>query len=158
MAADLSVPVLIAVNVMAWLAIHLGLAWLGTRLPAGLFDPASWPYRSRTWERGGRLYQRLFAVRSWKGLLPDGAAMFAGGFPKASLREMSEEYLRRFIVETCRGEAVHWAVLLCSPLFFLWNPRWAGLVMVAYGLAANLPCIIVQRYNRARLRRLLRAM
>ena len=39
--------------------------------------------------------------------------------------------------------------------FFLWNPCWADLVMVAYALAANLPCILAQRYNRSRFQRLL---
>ena len=43
----------------------------------------------------------------------------------------------------------------CAPVFFLWNPWWADLVMVAYALAANLPCILAQRYNRLRFQRLL---
>jgi glycosyl-4,4'-diaponeurosporenoate acyltransferase len=37
----------------------------------------------------------------------------------------------------------------------LWNPWWLGLAMVGYALAANLPCLLTQRYNRARLMRML---
>jgi len=81
--------------------------------------------------------------------------MFAGGFSKAALASTSGEYLRRFLLETCRGELVHWAVMSASLLFFLWNPWWAGVAMVAYAVAVNLPCILVQRYNRARLARIL---
>jgi glycosyl-4,4'-diaponeurosporenoate acyltransferase len=66
---------------------------------------------------------------------------------------MDLDYLERFGRETCRGEAVHWVVLLCASLFFLWNPWWAGLAMVVYALIVNVPCILAQRYNRIRLAR-----
>jgi hypothetical protein len=45
-------------------------------------------------------------------------------------------------------------MLGCFPIFFLWNPPWACAVVEAYGVAANLPFIIVQRYNRAGLLRI----
>ena len=145
---------LLVSNVLAWLVIHLVIAWAGTRLPVRFFRPKSPVYRQRGWERGGRLYERVFSVRSWKDRLPDGAALFAGGFRKAKLGSDSQSYLNRFIRETCRGEAVHWAVLLASALFFLWNPWEIGIAMVAYAVLANLPCIVVQRYNRIRLSRI----
>ena len=94
-------------------------------------------------------------MRRWKGLLPDGAALFKKGFRKKKLNARDPGYMERFVKETCRGEAVHWAVLGCSFLFFLWNPWWAGLIMVVYALAANLPCIVTQRYNRIRLMRVI---
>jgi len=142
---------LIVVNVTLWPIIHMGAAWLGTQLPTELFRPDHWCYRERSWEVAGRLYETIFAVRRWKGLLPDGAALFKKGFHKKRLDARNPEYIDRFAKETCRGEAVHWAVLACSLLFFLWNPWKVGLIMVAYGIAVNLPCIITQRYNRIRL-------
>mgnify|MGYP003343114664 CR=1 FL=1 len=45
------------------------------------------------------------------------------------------------------GELCHWSALVCAPLFFLWNPWWGDLIVVGYALAANLPCILVQRYK-----------
>jgi glycosyl-4,4'-diaponeurosporenoate acyltransferase len=45
--------------------------------------------------------------------------------------------------------------MACAPVFFLWNPWWSDLIIVAYALTANLPCILAQRYNRARFQRLL---
>ena len=45
--------------------------------------------------------------------------------------------------------------MCASPLFFLWNRPWVGGLMVAYGILGNLPCILVQRYNRLRLTRLI---
>ena len=84
------------------------------------------------------------------------AQWFGLGFAKTSLAGLQATYLERFIRETWRGELCHWAALGCTPVFFLWNPLWADLVMVSYALVGNLPCILAQRYNRARFQRLLR--
>jgi glycosyl-4,4'-diaponeurosporenoate acyltransferase len=64
-------------------------------------------------------------------------------------------YLERFAVETRRAELTHWLILAASPWFFLWNPWWLGLAMVGYGIIANVPCLAIQRYNRARLLRMI---
>ncbi len=156
MLIHLSIPWLIAVNVVAWPVFHLGIAWLATRVPTHWFDPSSPLYRIRPWERGGSVYERM-GVRRWKKWLPDGAAWFRGGFPKRALASADAEYRRRFLIETCRGEWAHWMQILSAALFFLWNPWSLGLVMVAYALAANMPCIIAQRFNRIRLARSLGA-
>ena len=37
------------------------------------------------------------------------------------------------------------------PAFGLWNPWWLWAGQAAYAVTANVPCIAVQRYNRARL-------
>lgn len=151
----MTVPQIVVVNILVWLVIHLGMAWAGTRLPARLFSPRHWLYRARGWERGGRLYEQRLGIKRWKDRLPDGAALFAGGFRKAVLETKSPDYMQRFERETCRGEAVHWVVIVSSGFFFLWNPLWAGWVMIVYAVAANLPCILVQRYNRLRLARVI---
>jgi glycosyl-4,4'-diaponeurosporenoate acyltransferase len=119
--------------------------------------PVTWfkPPEPRAWERGGRLYEGVFGIKGWKGWLPDAARWFGGGFAKGTLAANHPDYLRRFVRETWRGELCHWAALGFAPVFFLWNPWWADLVMFGYALLANLPCIVVQRYNRLRLQRLL---
>ena len=132
-------------NALGLPALQLGLARLFHELPVAWFEgnPAS----------TGRLSasRRSRLLRRWKRWLPDGAAWFAGGFPKARLRSRDPAYLRRFLAETRRGEVCHWCFLALTPLFFLWNPPWACGVIVLYALAANLPCIAVQRFNRRRL-------
>lgn len=156
MLIELSIAWVIALNVIAWLVIQFGLAWTLTRMAAGSFNPDSFFARSRSWERGGRIYERLFAIKTWKDKLPDAAGWFRGGFAKAKLRSASPEFLERFLRETWRGEVVHWLALLTLPVFCIWNPWWAVLVNAAYAVAANFPCILVQRYNRLRFQRLLR--
>jgi glycosyl-4,4'-diaponeurosporenoate acyltransferase len=152
---ELSVGWVIALNIIAWASIQMGLAWGFTQLAPGRFDPASGAARPRTWERRGRIYERLFFIKAWKDKLPDAAVWFRGGFAKASLRSRSPDDLARLARETWRGEIVHWLAILALPFFCIWNPWWAVLINAAYAAAANLPCILVQRYNRARLQRLL---
>jgi glycosyl-4,4'-diaponeurosporenoate acyltransferase len=152
---ELSIPWVIALNVIAWLVIQLGLAWAFTQLAAERFDYRSFFAQPRGWERGGRLYERVFAVKRWKDKLPDGSRMFRGGFAKGNLKNATPEYLERFLRETWRGEVVHWLALLALPLFAIWNPWWGVLVNGAVALAVNFPCILALRYNRARFQRLL---
>lgn len=142
-------------NVLAWLVIQLGLAWGLTRLPAARFHPCGRLARLWLWERSGRAYEKYLAIKRWKDLLPDGASCFSGGFAKAKLHQRSPEFLESFLRETWRGELVHWLALLTLPLFAIWNPPWAIGANLIYALAANLPCILVQRYNRGRFLRVL---
>jgi glycosyl-4,4'-diaponeurosporenoate acyltransferase len=134
-------------NVTLWPVMQLGWAWAFTRMPARWFQ-APGPC---TWEQGGVVYDRWFHVRRWKDRLPDGAAWFEGGVAKKKLSGRGAEALAVLMRETWRGELCHWAVLAMTPMFFLWNPWWANGVMIAYALVANLPCVIAQRYNRARI-------
>lgn len=151
MLIELPIAWTIVVNVLGWPAIQITFAWVFTQFPERLFNPGG----ASGWERGGRFYERFFHIKAWKDRLPDAARWFGGGFPKGSLAGTDRDYLQRFIRETWRGELCHWAAMLCLPVFFLWNPWWGDLIMSAYALGANIPCILAQRYNRARLQRLL---
>ena len=70
------------VNTAVWFVLHMLGAGLASRLPLEMFDFRGWLYRTRRWEQQGALYKKLFFIKNWKKFLPDGAAMFKGGFPK----------------------------------------------------------------------------
>ncbi len=147
----MSIPGIIVLNGAGWLVIQLGFAWAFTRMPLTWFNPGG----ARAWEQKGRFYERVFGIKHWKDRLPDAARWFGGGFAKGALAGTDPDYLRRFMRETWRGELCHWLALGCAPLFFLWNPWWGDVINVVYAVAANLPCILAQRYNRLRFQRLL---
>ncbi len=144
-----------AANLLGWPLIHLAVAFVALRLPPHLFAQDNWLTAPRQWERGGRPYRDWLAIRKWKSMLPDGAP-WLGGFSKSKVNFRDPSCLAQFLLETRRAESAHWCMLCCLPLFFLWNPPWARLVMTAYALAANLPCILAQRYNRVALDRAVR--
>jgi glycosyl-4,4'-diaponeurosporenoate acyltransferase len=151
MLIELPVFWIIVLNCVGWPLIQLGLAWLFTRLPVDWFHPVGFGTgKYESW-----MLEQVFRIKFWKDKLPDAAGWFGGGFAKRRLAGKDADYLRRFIQETWRGELCHWSALAFVPVFFLWNPWWADVVIVVYALMANLPCILAQRYNRIRLRRVL---
>lgn len=143
---------IVVLNVIGIPVIHLGISWLFIQMKRSRFDPNAPLYRNRVWEQGGEFYQSVFRIRRWKGLLPDAAPWF-DGFAKGRLKDKDPEYLRAFIAETCRGEAAHYAQIPGILLTLIWNP-WpvAAIVMIVYSVSSNLPCILLQRFTRARLR------
>lgn len=150
----MSKPLLVLVNVVAWAVVHASTGYLVHRLSTRRFERDTWLTRPRRFERDGRLYVDVFRVKRWKHLLPEAGALFAGGFDKRRLTSRDDAYLSTYLRETRRAELGHWLAVAAVPLFFLWNPAWIGLIMVVYALAANGPCVISQRYNRSRLRRI----
>jgi len=138
---------LMAINTLGWLALQLSIAAAATRMSSRCFANEGGLYRVREWEVG--IYRRWLHIQRWKRMLPDGGPWVGGSFRKMRFERRDAEYLRQFALETRRGEVAHWLMLGCFPIFFLWNPTEAWIVLALYAVAANLPCIVVQRYNRA---------
>ena len=143
---------LIAVNTLGWFFLHLSIAAVAIRMAPCCFAKDNWIYRVRAGEI--EFYKRWLLIRRWKNWLPDGAPWVGGNSRKKTLLGRDSAHLARVLIETRRGEAAHWLMLAGFPIFFLWNPPWAWIVMALYAAAANLPCIIVQRYNREAAQRL----
>ena len=142
---------------LIWTGFHLGAGYVAQRLPGHLFANFSLVSREYDWEKGGRLYERL-GIRWWKDHLPEAGGFLHGGFPKRHLQSGDAGYLGQFALETCRAECSHWLTWSLALSFFVWTPWEVGMVMLVYGAASNLPCILVQRYNRIRLRRVARTL
>ena len=146
---------IILINIAAWLVIHLGTGYIISLLPLSLFDPDSRWFSPGAFEGEGIFYERIFRVRAWKGILPDGGNFFGNGFKKRALAEPGNpEYYRLFARETCRAEVSHITGFFEAFLFFAWNHWTIALWMILYAVAFNIPCIIAQRFNRPRLKRM----
>ena len=156
MVIHLQTAITIVIDIVAWFIIHVGVSYIMTHQPLTAFNADSWLYRKHNWEKNGKMYERIFRLKSWKKKLPDGAAIFKNGFEKKHLKATNEDYLHDFLRETCRAELTHWIVLLFGPVFLIWNLWWVGIVMIVYAVIANIPCIITQRYNRIRIKRIVR--
>lgn len=145
---------LLIINGLGWLVLHFGISLGLLYVPDTLFQnthPLNRVFRERAFEEKGLFWKKYLAVHRWKDRLPDGASLFNLGYKKKVLPEKSVEEVNRFIKETKRAELTHWLLFLSGPFFFFWNPVWAGWVNVIYASLLNLPFIIIQRYNRARL-------
>lgn len=146
-----STPVTIVLFFAIWGIVPLILAYLCLLIPDRFFEPARFFWRSHAFERGGHIYERVFHIRSWKHLLPDGGGVWKKrSYKKKSLTDFSEQNLKRFLIETSRGELVHWLGIFPFWVFGLFAPPAVIWIMLCYALLVNLPCIIAQRYNRPR--------
>lgn len=147
---SMGVAWIVILDFIVWFLLSIFCALAAFKRNVDSFRPDGFLYRPRRWEGGGRVYEKYLFVKAWKPLLPDGAKPFKGGFEKKNLRSRDAAYLEEFIKESCRAELTHWLLIFVSPVFFIWNPPFVGLIMIAYALVMNLPCIITQRYNRPR--------
>jgi glycosyl-4,4'-diaponeurosporenoate acyltransferase len=146
--------VIVLADAAVWAGWSVIVGYGAHRLPRSFVDHDGWLTRPRRWEQRGRFYERL-GIRWWKDRLPEAGGAFRGGTSKRSLPGRADGDLARFAAETRRAELVHWAVPAVTPLFPLWNPPGLVVAMVAYAVLANVPCIAIQRYNRARIARIL---
>lgn len=144
-------------NIALWAGSQVLAGYVAHRLPIESLDRDRGILRLRPFEAGGRWYERRLRIGRWKDRMPEAGAFFAGGMSKRSLPSRSDGGLERFAVETRRAEIAHWASFVGLPLCVIWNNAAGVVVMVLYGLVVNLPLIAIQRYNRARIERILGA-
>lgn len=152
---ELPVGAAVAIDCVAWAVVGTATGYLWHRRPASRLAADGFVTRPRRFEQGGRWYERRLRIRSWKRYLPEAGGLFRGGYSKRTLRSRSTAELQRFRIETRRAELTHWCVVAWTPLFALWNPPALFVAMVLYAVVANGPCTAAQRYNRARLTRML---
>ena len=131
------------------------ISFLAGRMPESTYFYKRWLYKERSWEEGGRLYDRLFGVRRWKAKLPEMSDFLKFTFSKKHLKSTDDNYLARFVMESCRSEWTHWTIIFSSLLFLLWNEFIPAFKIILMAITLNLPYIIIQRYNRPRIVRLL---
>ena len=130
---------------------------LGRLLPKGWFRYDQFPFRPFPFEKNGEIYA-AWGIRRWKDQFPDMSEILPNLMPSKKLpRRASGEQLMLMVQETYIAEAIH--VLLCIAglhCMQLW-PGIGGLAAAVLNVLGNLPYIVIQRFNRPRLVRLLAA-
>lgn len=149
----------IAVFAVLWFLLHLAASLVCHRIDEKYLDFNNLLFKPRPWEKEGKLYNRFFAVRKWKKFLPE-IDLFRGNALKITLYKKKpgldgNEVLEIYLKESCRAELSHWLAITPFWIFGFFAPSPVIPLMLLYALAANLPCIIIQRYNRPRIARLL---
>lgn len=139
-------------DVMAWIILHLGIGFYSSKIPVERFNPDQRFYQTFVWEKGGRIYQQLFHVRSWKRFIPQGSKLHGEAFSLQRLPGKDPITLKRWLQESIRAEFCHWMMVFPGFVFFLWNSELGGWLMVAYAALNNFFPIVAQRFNRPRIR------
>jgi glycosyl-4,4'-diaponeurosporenoate acyltransferase len=145
----------VVVDVVAWAVFHAATGYAAYRLDDRRLSRDGWLLRQRRFESGGRWYRRWLRINRWKDKVPEAGALFRGGISKRHLPAHDAAGLELFARETRRAELAHWWAMCCGLVFVVWNPPLAAVLLLAYGVLANLPFVVIQRYNRFRIQALL---
>ncbi len=125
----------------------------GRVLPKRWFRGDKFPWRTHAWEQ--KVWDAL-KIRRWQAKVPDMSRLFTKIMPAKKLTRQTAANLPRMIQETCVAEFTH-ALLSIAGLAMLWIWSGAGGIAFAviYILLGNIPFLLIQRYNRPRLQKLL---
>lgn len=131
----------------------------------GWFFPRKWifenafPFRSFAFEKEGKCYEKI-KIRKWKTKYPDASMVLYKLFPKfcprKRLENLNTNKIPVLIKECCLAESTHAiACILGFGCIKIWRGIGGVTISLVYFLA-NVPPIIIQRYNRPRLKNALR--
>jgi len=137
-------------DIVYWPLIQLMVSAAIVRLPPRFFRRDTVLTRPISFELSMRWYRILF-VHRWKKHLPDGAPWVGGRAKRVAPFDPTD--LQLYLSDNRSSETAHWIQLVCASFCWLWNPLWACIVMTAYAVLSNFPCILAQRYNRALIHR-----
>lgn len=144
-----------------WLAymltITVGIYIIGRIFPRKWIKEDKFPFRSFAFEKNGRIYDKI-KIKKWKTKWPDASKLIHKIIPCIPVKrfdEKSPKKVKTLIKESCVAETTHIvAFVLGFFAIFLWGSVLGVLLTIVYALA-NIPPILIQRYNRPRLMRAL---
>ena len=131
----------------------------------GRFYPRKWifennfPFNSFFFEKEGEIYNRI-KIKAWKNRWPDASKIFHKIFgrfyPKKQIERANVNKIPVLIKESCIAEATHFFAIILGLL--------GANILKGIGVYAiwilwtiwNIPPILIQRYNRPRLKRALK--
>ena len=102
-------------------------------------------------EKNPNWFKKYLFINKWKDKMPELGGFFKEGFQKRSVANGEIAQLELFIKETRRAEIAHWFMTAGWIITTLFNPLWAIIFNIIFAHAVNFPCLIIQRYNRVRL-------
>lgn len=153
--AELTTTELFFADLFYMLFIQSLVGFIAAHLPKKVIDPQRKMYQVRSWEKDGSFYQRVFKIKNWKPIIWDAGRVFQKDFKKDHVDATNPRTLERWILETCRAEWCHWVTFLFILPLFSFNPPGMSFFWLLYDSVLNITPIIVQRYNRPRLIRML---
>lgn len=138
-----------------WFGLHMLGVYGCHKMPDKQYEQNSFLFELLPFEKDGRIYATLFGINEWKDILPDGGSINRYGFGKTRMASLDLFYLHKFHLETMRAEAIHWVGMTTS-LVFLFRHPWPRNLLTFFGaILIDLPFIMIQRYNRPRVMKLI---
>jgi glycosyl-4,4'-diaponeurosporenoate acyltransferase len=129
---------------------------ISTKLPERYYNYRNWIFKERKWEKNGEFYQHVFKVKRWKNHMPEIADFIKSTFSKKSIKEFDNEYIEKYLLESCRAEFAHWCIIFSSVIFLFYEGTATFVCILLIAILVDAPFIIIQRYNRPRIIRIMK--
>lgn len=107
-------------------------------------------FRTRKFEKNGQFYQRVFRIKLWKDYVPA-----VGRFDKKHLEEPTPFYISKYLLESLRAELTHIFGFFFAINIMLVTRGEFDIQILLFACLLNLPCYMIQRYNKPRFEKLL---
>lgn len=131
--------------------------FVGAALPRHWFHAEKPPFAAYRFEKEGKIYEYL-NIKKWKGEIIDMSKIMNNILPKKVSVSAKLKDIQALISETCVAEAVHWWLCLISAAnYWIWQSA-EGILIWILCIIGNMPFILVQRYNRPHLQRIIKKM
>ena len=150
--------VIVLRDILIWFVLHMVFVYFCHHvLTDRWYEKHDRIFRLFKIEKKGKIYQDFLRIKRWKDIIPDGGKINKRGFEKTKLkRELP--YLKKFYLETKRAELIHWTGMLTCTVFLFIHPYPINHIVFVIALLLDIPFMLVQRYNRPRLARLIKKM
>jgi glycosyl-4,4'-diaponeurosporenoate acyltransferase len=142
-------------NIGTWIFWIFLVGYSITKIPANKLDKDLFFTKLMSFEIKSDWYKKVILIDKWKDKLPEFGDFFGNGFAKRSVKQGEIEQLKQFIVATRRAELAHWIMTAGWLITITFNPLWAIIANIIFAHIINFPCLLVQRYNRIRLTKVL---
>ena len=127
---------------------------VGRTLPRRWFQEDCFPYKSYKFENDGKIYIKT-GIRKWKNKLPDMSRIFPSIIPAKRINGDFSNKAPLLVEETRIAEHIHYVLIIAG---FFCMKIWKGIGGIIVSLlfaAGNIPFIMIQRYNRPKLIKIL---
>lgn len=144
-------------NIITMCGVGAIIGFMFALIPQSLFNIKIWK-KSLPFEANGTFYEKYLKIHLWKDLIPQFSKMFHFGYRKDKIPVRDIPHYEMFMIETIRAEITHILLILFSPLYYICFSKGWALFAVMASIIANLPCIVIQRYNRIRISKIITRM
>ncbi|MBR3611514.1 MAG: glycosyl-4,4'-diaponeurosporenoate acyltransferase [Oscillospiraceae bacterium] len=129
---------------------------------AGRIMPKHWisfdkfPFAPFDFEMEGKIYKKI-GIAKWQSKVPDMSRVFKKIMPPKRIENRPEiKELVLMIEETCVAEIVHILIIFCGAGYLMLWEGFGGILCFLLNVFANLVFVVIQRYNRPRLMKILK--
>ncbi len=128
----------------------------GRIMPKSCIAYDKFPFVPFAFEKEGRIYKKI-GIAKWQSKVPDMSRIFTKIMPPKRMENRPEtEEIIVMIKETCVAEIIHVLIIFCGFEYLLAWPGAGGIFCFWLNVFANLVFVVIQRYNRPRLMKLLK--